>query len=285
MSLRAPASQLLPFHASLRSKLVPALVGCGSLFFASAASAVTLPYLEDFQDGVAQDFFSAGGGPSLTNTFQVRSADGPTSSYVYEHILARDTTVDAAASGFSSIQIPQLGGASTAGTSFMLETTYMVLSASSAYNIGFRFLGQSGSSNDNSYIADISRSGNVRLVEFNGSTASVSSGGSLPSFANNGRSYRLTLSGVYDENNALTLTFTATDVATPTRTASATLRDTTPQTGEFFGLRNNIGATGTGTLNAIYADFAVVPEPASAFFMAVGAAIVGSRRRRISREG
>jgi hypothetical protein len=66
-----------------------------------------------------------------------------------------------------------------------------------------------------------------------------------------------------------------------TNTSSISFADTTPLTGQFFGLRDRPTAAGS-SLDADFDNFAItaVPEPATAGMLAVGVHFLARRRRR-----
>jgi exopolysaccharide biosynthesis protein len=283
--------------ARRRGAIVMVLLFIGSMW-AGQARAATIPYVQDFE--------SIGSGGLLTGaTLGSVTAGGNAWSVVVDgsgHHLYQNTLTPSgtsAAKGMSSLQFTNLGPASPTNN-FEVSTVLSPVSPTSPgsvnYTAGLRFLANSATSTDDSYVADLNvgaSGGRMRIVEFTGSSPAVvfpsSSQSAQPLVPNYSvsKSYLLDVLGTYDVSNALTMTFTVTEVGAPANTQSFTVLpvDASPRTGQFFGFYDSFGANG-GTMVANFDNLVVAPEPSSVACLFAGMTCLFARRcRRIGLRG
>ena len=232
------------------------------------SAAVSLPYSNNFGSSVA-DFTTGGanstwtlGGGTYTNSI---TADGPS---------------------FAMVQATGLG----AGTkqSFSVSTTLTSFSASSG-SVGFGLLATAANLGTASFLlADMFNDGTLRFRPFTngGATGSDVSLTTLirPLQTSTLGAVTLSVTGVYNPDNSLTLTLTAVQGATTanhsTTYAAAGLVD-----GTWFGYRdrNNTGVTTVVTSTAVLDNFSLqaIPEPSAilASAMSLGFACIRRNRR------
>ena len=243
----------------------PRSVGCNLAIFAAANQPGKIPISNNFDTtpvGATPANFVVGNVGATTNTWSVVAATG--GNHLYENSLT-------AGKGFSS-QLTNLGPADPAHN-FEVSTLLKPVSAPNAsvnYTAGLRFLASGSGTTDNSYVADLNlgvNGGRMRIVEWTGATAGIAPSSTqadqplIPNFSLS-KTYRLDVKGTYDASNALTLTYTVSDVNAPSDFQTYTYIDPTPRTGQYFGLFDSMGSNG-GTMTVQFDNFSVVPEPST----------------------
>ncbi|MBC2602906.1 hypothetical protein [Puniceicoccus vermicola] len=232
----------------------------------SASVAATIPYQDNFQETtVGQD--PAGWAEGGAGAWTIASGG---SGNIYQSTISGTTGASTTA-----VQLTNL-----VGSDFEISSSFQVSDISSVLNIGFASFGAVSSFGNGLYLADINRGGDMRIVSIFGGTTTGFTGdtGTLGTVLNTTDTYELTLTGSYS-GATLTLDFTVFD---GTNSTTITATDTTPRTGEYFGLRVNNAAT-SDALVVGFNDYAVaVPEPGFAGLM-IGFLTAGFlliRRRR-----
>jgi hypothetical protein len=267
------------------------LVSITALASAERAGAAVMPYSENFDSfspGSSLPGETVGGSGATANSWSVIDSSG---NHKYQNTL----TGSSSTKGITSLQFPALGVANPAN-GFEMSAIVSPTSVSSPttvnYTVGLRVFGTTGTSSDDSYVADLNiglNGGRIRIVEFTGAAATIfpSSTQSLqpliPNFSIT-KSYLMDLVGSYNGSNALTLAFTVTDINAPSDTVSYTLTtpDITPRTGQFFGVYDSSGSGG-GTMVVNYDNLTITPEPTSYAVVSLAATALLLRRRRQSR--
>lgn len=264
---------------------VVALAGVSMLLLAAvAAPAAVTPYVQDFDSiaggGSLPDAIIGSASGATLNTWQV-FVDG-SSNHWYQNTLTTGK-------GFSSLQFADLGGTVAPSKEFYASAVVDPVSVPNAvnYTAGIRFLADTATSTDNSFVADLnigSNAGRMRIVEFTGSSAGVypstaqASQPLVPNF-DLSKTYLLEVAGSYDVTNALTVTFKVSEVGNPANFQSYTYSaDATPRTGQYFGLYDSMGSGG-GTMVVNYDNLTVLPEPATMALLALGGLALIRRRR------
>jgi hypothetical protein len=248
----------------------------GAILAASPAlAAVLAPYSNDFTTD-ANDFTlsTAAGGWTLstsgTGTLTHSAADLP-SGNVYA----------------ASVQVTNLGGSAT--TDFGVSGRYTATAGAGSFTyVGLAALADSDTLSNTYYLVRQrmgANSGNLQIIRVvNRSAATVlSETAERLSFHFNDL-HELILSGVYvdtDSNgspDALDLTVTLKNLTDGTQWTTATFRDTSPLTGQFFGMRD-ANANNDEDFAVAWDLFSVdaVPEPGSLMLLVVGMALAFSR--------
>jgi hypothetical protein len=257
------------------------------LVSASGAAALTIPYSQDFESiaaGGSLPDATIGTVTATTNTWSVVLDGG--GNHLYQNTLS----ATGSAKGFSSLQFTNLGPASSANNfeiSTVLTPVSVAVPGSINYTAGLRFLGTNSGITDDCFVTDLNlgvNGGRMRLVEFTGASAVVypsptqTSQPLVPAFSIS-KSYLMDVKGTYDASNALTVNFTVTEVGAPANTQTyAYTVDTTPRTGQYFGLYDSFGSGGSSML-ANYDNLSVVPEPSCAALLGTIALALFARRR------
>lgn len=178
----------------------------------------------------------------------------------------------------SSPQTPN--GANFAGlAAFGLTTALEGSSASTAYYLADWRFGSNSST-------DV---GQVRILALGDTTGFVSTTGTADDFTGAGGGnwaaradtvYTLRLTATLT-GGTLNLTFGVFDAAGTTQIGtSATGADTSPLTGQSFGLRSRIGAGGSPQ-DLFFDNFSIIPEPGTLALAAAGGLMMLVRRRRV----
>jgi hypothetical protein len=249
---------------------------------ARASLATIAPYSNNFDsepDG-SQAGFTVYSGSSTSSTAFVVS--NPTSSSgTFNNTSPLNTATSAA------LQFSNLGTGSGFVQSVSVTPTASGGALSSDY-FGLAALATSANltladpvaANNTLYLADLQGSKAIRILkDLNGTTSNLVTG----TFAGNvaiGTQNTLTLTGTY-VGSALTLSLTVSDGTTSTTiTAPA---ETTPLTGQYFGIRNRSSNTSGSSMTATNDNFAITPEPASCGLVLMSASGLLLRRRRAMR--
>lgn len=252
----------------------------------STNHAATAPYIETFDDGLAQDF-------TFTEpaTWSVQDADGAGPG---DGFLRNAFTVFGPVSVFpgssSAIASARVAFPSLAGNDFILSTNItltalpLVPLPGDGGAVGFGLLGNPGFGFSGQYYAaefDVlgSDAGTLRILKvdnlFGGTVQSLASGQASGISLAAGASYTLTIAGTYavpgDASSPLTLQFSIDNGAAVSFSIAGT-DSSGVFAGSSFGYRDRITA-GTNSMVSIevgYDDFAVVPEPTSAILFGAG---------------
>ncbi|MFA9476685.1 PEP-CTERM sorting domain-containing protein [Phycisphaerales bacterium AB-hyl4] len=272
------------------SLLVAAGVACGTQAYAAP---ISQPYNDDFTG------YNNGDAPANA-TVHANAYDGVENTFNIQGDAMRwDIQVDSQPPasnpiGSAAWQVTNMDAGSL--SSFTVSTTLNLVSQSaSAGNkealpglvlFGENLTGIEGSAShgagNNFYWATYqvyglgNQVGNIGRMQISGGGQSTLSG----TFAfDSNNDYTLTVHGTYNELGHLTLEYTVSDGVTTSSVLSFT--DTTPLTGEYFGLRGRMsGGADTQGVVVDYHNFTVVPEPASLGLVALGSLMMLSRRLR-----
>lgn len=261
------------------------------LAIALSAGAATFPY--------ANDFSGTGSNTAFTN--ETADAEWALNGDAYRNNqTATSWTPTTASTSITGV----------AGNSFTLETQFTI-SSFGTFNGNGATLGMGlfslssnfvGTNTTNSYYladwvyghssgTDVGRLRIIALGDTSGTTtptygfADDNAGANFA--ATQGTTYLLRLVGTYSESGSLSMTLGLFNAAGTTQIGtSASLTDSSPLTGEYFGYRNRIGIQGgTSTIdfdNFSVTSLAAVPEPAT-YALLGGLAALGlvvARRRR-----
>jgi uncharacterized protein (TIGR03382 family) len=241
-------------------------VALAFLFLASSPltlAAVSLPYANDFSSSAA-DFNSGGSG------------NWSTGGGLYTNSIPTD------GASYSLAQTTGLGGSTK--QSFSMSTVITAVSGGST-SVGFAVLSNANASTF--ILADLFSNGNLRFRPFSGGGPT----GDDISLATSIRylnitdfgSVDLSVTGIYNSDNSLTLTLSATQ-GTTTTSHSTTIASGSLPTGNYFGFRNrnNTGSENVIPYSVSFDSISIdaVPEP-STTLLAVGfLGLAGMRRRR-----
>lgn len=248
-----------------------------ALATASAAGAATAPFTETFSSTLS----------GWTN--QVAA----TATWSQDTIAGTYTATNGAtATGAytATVQVTNVNSTTfTAGTPFTVSASFQITDATAAGTAEYYGLGLFGGAanlGNAYYLADVQRNGSIRLLSLNGANADFTGGAAtaIGQVLAINTTYTLQFTGTYGNDGRLDMTFELLNSVGGT-IASVSATDLTPLTGQHFGFRNNLAATGD-SVSITYDSFAItsVPEP-SAFAAVLGLAALGAtglRRRRTS---
>lgn len=256
--------------ASLRLSALAA-----SLAIVATAGAATAPVAETFSTTLS-------GWTTQVAATATWSQDTVTGTYT--------ATNTGSASGAYTASVQVTGVNSTtfaAGTPFTVSATFQITDGTAAGNneyYGLGLFGGAASFGNAYYLADVQRNGSIRILSLNGANADFT-GGTATAIGQTlaiNTTYTLQFTGTYGGDGSLAMAFALLDAGgVVLKSIGAT--DATPLTGEYFGFRNNLAATGD-SVAITYDNFSIsaVPEP-STFAAFAGLAAIGSvalRRRR-----
>lgn len=178
----------------------------------------------------------------------------------------------------SSPQTPN-GANFTGLAAFGLSSGLEASGASTAYYLADWVFGNNGSSGV----------GGLRILALGDSSGYTSATGLADDFTGTGGGnwaaqadtvYTLRLTATLT-GGTLNLTFGVFDAAGTTQIGtSATGTDTSPLTGQYFGLRSRIGAGGSPQ-DLFFDNFSIIPEPGTVILAAAGGLMMLVRRRRV----
>lgn len=247
------------------------IVPCSNLTVSAAT--VTAPYTDNFQSS------SAGSSPAdWTNTGTATWTIGNNGTTFGGTNYYQSTTTTAQGAFASLLQFTNLTSNFTLTSTFQLNdraVSSIVPPGTQQERIGLAALSTAGLGS--AYVADIQgNSGSMRIVSL-GTNSDFSTPGalSLAGLLLN-TSYTMTLTGAYS-GSTLNLSYSVTDGVT-TQTVTAT--DPTPYTGQFFGFRNNLGASNTDGFGIRFANFQAVPEPSVITLLVCSLLAAGCLMRR-----
>lgn len=286
---------------------VPSSRGIGLMCAASLlavaaldAATVTAPYSEDYQSygaGAAMANEIIGGTGTVTTNTWTTVVNGGNTYY-------QNNLVGSGAKGLDSLQFSNLGPVMAAGTGFKVSVQLLppgTVTSGTNVTQGIRFLASTTSTVNDAYAVDLNigttNPGRMRLIEWTGATAVVypdSTQANQPLVPNYSvlNTYQMDVVGIYDSLGRLSVTATITDVATPSNTVTSTFTtgagstpafspDSTPRTGNYFGLYTSFSGAATEVTN--FDNFSVslvVPEPSTLMLGAAGLiGLLGIRRR------
>jgi hypothetical protein len=250
-----------------------------------APGAVLAPYSNDFTTS-ASDFTlsTAGGGWTLDTS----------GSGTLNHTNATSGTLSSAA-----LEVTNLGGPVATASNFTITGVYSVSAAAgTSTNVAVSALASNSgfSTGSNQYVlqhfAAVSGSNpSFKLVK--GATSSTTLGSDGDS-SNELRdlldvSIQVALAGTYVDtdsdniNDRLDLVATWTRLDTNTMLATISAQDTSPYTGQYFGLRDSNG--NNVTMTVAWDSFSLVPEPAGMAGVMLAGAVLLRRSRRAGASG
>lgn len=170
--------------------------------------------------------------------------------------------------------IPLTNFATTELSGFTVTTNFSIPDGSTGSYIGLAALGND--SLGNALLADFSASGTLRIGYFSSGTYSsltLASSGDAVTLGGETTNYTATLSGTYETDGTLSLTFTLTNgIWTAIRTASVSSSVVSSTlSGQYFGLRLN-NSTVNNNLTVQFDNFSVsttaIPEPSTIALLA-----------------
>jgi hypothetical protein len=292
-----------------------ALVLCAA---APASASVVTTWIDDFQAGaVKADWTGPASVSSAAGTQGWAVVDHGGGNYWYEHTMYRSAT-SGAMTGQNSVLVSNLGGSalSNANKSFdvtaklKVDTANWTGLAGQNNSFGFRFLAADTTTNANSYIADMNfgpgNGGRIRMADFQGTAATVYASSTQASQAlisgwdsnSINKTWDMDLRGVYNAAGDLTLTLTVTQDDNPANFGTYSLwkngdslggagdanlaaSSNNVHTGQYFGIRDSMGSSGTGTptIAVGFDNFTVTPEPATLSILGLGAMALLKRRK------
>ena len=236
----------------IRSRFLLGVVG---LSFASSALAATAPFNETFASTPADTWTTTGtAGWSVTGGY---------------YQAAGSTT---AGSFSSTVALTNVNSTTfTPGTSFTISSTFQITAGTSNAGgefYGLALFGTPSNLTTSYYLADVQRSGSIRIVSL-GSTNADFTGGTATAIGSAlalNTNYTLTFTGTYTSANSLSMSFGITD-ANNTLLKSVTATDATALTGTNFGFRLNNNTAGSAMTakfdNLDVAAVSAIPEPAT----------------------
>lgn len=318
-SLRA---LLMRSHPSRKSLTTSAAALAATVLLQGASFAAVAPYLENFDDDPTTISGSAtptqtgenpgvmtyveSGAPSSGTTISGTGdiVSGSAGGNVLQHAVSASrgsTSTSTSSIVGNAVQIPGV-----AGSNFRMEMDAVLdtplTNNPNAANLGFTFLGSSDNLTANehyrySILVQLtgSAAGRVQIAEtFNnsGSNTTVnhatSTGGTALTFGNDA-TFHFDLQATYavqgNPTSPLTIAVTVTSPSSGF-SQSVSYTDTTPRTGDYFGIRTGLNVSNAGGTAASaafevdYDNFAVIPEPATAGLLLLGLTAMATRRRR-----
>jgi hypothetical protein len=229
-----------------------------------ALAAVNIPYDYDFSTSPI-DFTSGGSG------------NWSVGGGLYTNNIPTD------GASYSLVQVTGLGGSTK--QSFSVSTVITAASGGTSTSVGFAVLSDANASTF--ILADLFNDGNLRFRSFSGGGPT----GNDISLATSIRylniaalgSVDLSVTGIYNPDNSLTLTLSATQ-GTTTTSHSTTIASGSLPTGNYFGFRdrNNTGYENVIPYSVSFDSITIdaVPEPSTTLLAAGFLGFVGMRRRR-----
>jgi hypothetical protein len=236
-------------NSTIAQKFMIPRFGVGLLLSCSAVFAATAPYMENFNDGVANGFLTAG----TTGAYGIQAESG---GYSYRSSLSASSSAQSASAGVSISNV--------AGVSCVVTTDFEITSlTASGSSVALAGLGLFSNTQDFSsatayrlYYETNGTSGSLRLVK--GSVTMATSSGLAPRL-----NVKYTLSAVVTYyGGAVTIQGVLYD---DTNTIGVTSFDTQPLTGSYFGYRTAINTAGVPTAITIrYDNFEVLLDSGAA---------------------
>lgn len=250
-----------------------------SMTLASATSAATLPYVEDFDDGTEILIENL---PTTDPATTWQITGGPI-DFSYSLSIPTEAT-PRSASATNTFE----GLGDNALQDFEMETDFTVTGSVGTFLFsGFMVLGSEDNPNFDGYLVEFRfETGEMRIREIDGGANTLVNEDKSPLTV--GQTYNASVVGEYGSEGVggadsikLTYTISGGDLVTPYQVIG-TDTDGALQEGTHFGLRNRYQNTG---ITIEYDDFSLVavPEPASVALLAVGASLVGVPRRSATR--
>lgn len=245
----------------------------------SPALAITTPYSDNFNSSTvgtgAANFTTTGGTWAIVGSGAANAYQG---------------TISAPGTFLSTVQVTDLGSSLK---DFSISSTFVITDPSATASnatIGLGFLSNTSNLGTNYYLADISQTGVVRLLYFEGGAAQASgyngftsnTGVNLGSSLVTGTAYTMTLTGTYT-GSTLNMSFNISD---GTSTASITGVDTSPlstASNNYFGYRLRQNASAPDAFTVEFDNFSIVPEP-SVYALLLGGGFVLIFMQRLRRQ-
>lgn len=243
---------------------------------ASPAQAVTTPYSDNFNSSTvgtgAANFTATGGTWAIVGSGSANAYQG---------------TISAPGTFLSTLQATDLGSSLK---DFAISSTFVITDASATASnatIGFGFLSNTSNLGTNYYLADISQTGVVRLLYFEGGAAQASgyngftsnTSVNLSSSLSVGTVYTMTLTGTYT-GSTLNMNFSVTDGAATASISAADLSPLSTAANNNFGYRLRQNAAAPDAFTVEFDNFSIVPEPASVALLLGGISILLLAQRR-----
>lgn len=244
-----------------------------ALVTASAAGAAVAPFTETFSSTLS-------GWTNQTAT---------TATWSQNTVAGTYTATTSGAGGYYAITpVTNINSTTfTPGTPVVISTTFQITDVGSGGNeyYGIAAFG-SNTTLGTAYLGDVQRTGSIRIVSLGGTNSGFTGGTATATnltLAIN-TNYTLRFTGNYAGDGSIALTFALLDSGGNVL-SSISANDTSPFTGTYFGIRNNVAAGTDTVVSATYDSFAIsapIPEPSS-FAAVLGLAALGAtglRRRR-----
>jgi hypothetical protein len=277
----------------------PGLVVRSLLFAALAASqfadsgiarAALIPFLEDFQDGLAQGFNAFSTNPASGVTITQEIVEPTPDDFGYRLGVDKGSSTSGPTM-HSNVQLTNVGDAiASGGLSISADLTLVEGLTDRNTFFGLRFLAATNNTNANSYLVDIggstSNPGQVRIVRYNDAGGASTGGvtvtdnGTVSGFST-GNTYHMVVNLTYNNDGDLGVEARVTGIDGFDKTAVLDIPIANPLSGEYFGMRFNF-ATGaaSGPVTADFDNFSVVavPEPGAGLIAAVLGMALATRR-------
>lgn len=281
MKIPFTRSLVLDAGASLRK---PSVLAGLLLVGVQIASADVIPYSNDFSGTGSNTAFpnqTTASDWSVTGGTYVNSTSS-TSLPVMSSSLSLTNMGTVAFTLTSQVTVTSFGSPNGNGLTlgfglFGLSSNFSGSNAASAYYLADWAVATTGAG-----------SGSVRVIALGDTTGVTTTTGLADDNSSSsilaatlGTTYTLKVDGVYS-GSTLNLTLGIYDAAGTTQIGtSATLADTSPLAGTFFGYRDRVGIAG-GTFTAAYDNFGVsaVPEPSSFALLAFSSGLTALALRR-----